>query len=53
MSQERLTKLECTECKNINYYTQKNRKKLHNAGKLELNKFCPKCVKHQLHKEIK
>ena len=53
MSQERLTKLECTECKTVNYYTQKNKKKLNNAGKLEMKKHCPKCTKHTLHKEIK
>lgn len=53
MSQDRLTKLECTECKRINYYTQKNKKKLQQAGKLELKKHCPHCGKHEPHKEIK
>ncbi|MFA5994863.1 MAG: 50S ribosomal protein L33 [Patescibacteria group bacterium] len=53
MSQERLTKLECKECKTTNYYTQKNKKKLHQAGKLELKKHCPQCGKHTPHKEIK
>ena len=55
MSQERLTKLQCTvaTCTQVNYFTQKNKKKLHQAGKLELSKFCPYCGKHTPHKEVK
>lgn len=58
MSQDNMLKLECTECKRINYYSHKNKKKL-NKFKLELNKFCPHCGdgktkgKHTLHKETK
>ncbi|EEX47984.1 MULTISPECIES: 50S ribosomal protein L33 [Jonquetella] len=43
--------LTCTECKNRNYVTTVNKKNL--GGKLQLNKFCPKCHKHTLHKESK
>lgn len=43
--------LRCTECKNENYHTAKN-KKLH-PGRIESNKFCPKCRKQTLHKEKK
>ncbi|MDP3970948.1 MAG: 50S ribosomal protein L33 [bacterium] len=53
MSQDRMTKLQCKECDSINYYTQKNKKKLQQAGKLELKKHCPKCSTHVVHKEIK
>jgi len=42
--------LECMECKNRNYSTTKN-KKLH-SGKVEYKKYCPKCRKHKLHKQV-
>ena len=44
-------KLECTECKNRNYDTTKN-KKTH-SERIELNKYCPFCKKHTVHKETK
>jgi len=43
--------LECTECKSQNYRVKKN-KKTH-TGRVEFNKFCPKCNKLTLHKETK
>jgi len=43
--------LACTVCKDKNYTTTKNKKK--QQGKLELKKYCPKCKKHTLHKEVK
>lgn len=43
--------LQCTECKRKNYTTYKNRRNI--QGKLELNKYCPFCRKHTLHKETK
>jgi large subunit ribosomal protein L33 len=42
--------LACTECKNRNYHTTKNKKQ---TARLELKKFCPKCRKHTAHKEVK
>ncbi len=51
MSQDNLTKLECTVCHRINYHTFKNKKKLKN--RLEMKKFCTWCGKHQVHKETK
>ncbi|HDQ23049.1 MAG TPA: 50S ribosomal protein L33 [Candidatus Uhrbacteria bacterium] len=51
MSQENLIKLECTECKKINYYSQKNKKTI--KERLQLKKFCKHCKKHTLHKETK
>lgn len=43
--------LACTECKQRNYSTTKNKKK--NPGRIELNKYCKFCGKHTLHKETK
>ena len=41
----------CTDCKNRNYTTTKNKKTT--PDKLELKKFCPSCRKHTNHKETK
>jgi large subunit ribosomal protein L33 len=43
--------LACTDCKNRNYTTTKNKKTT--PDKLELRKFCPSCRKHTAHKETK
>jgi len=43
--------LQCTECKQRNYTTTKNRKTV--TERLELKKYCPRCRKHQVHREIK
>ncbi len=43
--------LQCTECKNRNYSTTKNRKTI--SERLEFSKFCKKCRKHTPHKEVK
>ena len=43
--------LGCTECKKRNYFTTKN-KRLH-PERVEWKKYCPRCNKHQLHKETK
>ena len=43
--------LQCSECKNINYLTSKNKK--NTEGKLEVKKYCPKCNKSTAHKERK
>ena len=42
---------QCTECKNRNYTTTKNKKTT--TERLEMKKFCRNCRKHQAHKEIK
>ncbi|MDR0341312.1 MAG: 50S ribosomal protein L33 [Mycoplasmataceae bacterium] len=44
-------RLACTECKHINYLTQRNVKTA--PEKLELKKFCNNCKKITLHKESK
>lgn len=48
---ERLIKLRCSICKETGYYTSKNKKLV--ERKIELKKYCRKCRKHQVHKEIK
>jgi len=42
---------ECTECKQINYTSEKN--KQNTNDRLELSKYCPFCKKHTKHKETK
>lgn len=43
--------LACTECKQRNYETSKNKKT--NSERIELNKYCKFCKKHTSHKETK
>lgn len=43
--------LACTECKNRNYDTFKNKK--NDPDRIELSKYCPHCRKHTPHKETK
>jgi large subunit ribosomal protein L33 len=43
--------LQCTECKERNYTTTKNKKTT--TGRLEFKKFCNRCRKHRPHKESK
>ena len=43
--------LACSECRERTYSTRKNKK--NDPGRLELNKFCPRCRKRTLHRETK
>ena len=43
--------LQCTECKDRNYSTTKNKKTM--TEKLELKKFCRYDRKHTVHRETK
>jgi large subunit ribosomal protein L33 len=43
--------LACTECKQRNYNTTKNKK--NDPDRIEMNKYCRFCRKHTLHKETK
>jgi len=52
MPQKNLVRLQCTVCKNINYFSRRN-KKDPQAKKLELKKYCRHCRKHTVHKEVK
>lgn len=41
----------CTECKQRNYTTTKNKKK--HSERIELKKYCKFCNAHTVHREIK
>jgi len=43
--------LACTECKERNYTTQKNKK--NDPDRMEVKKYCSRCRKHTVHKESK
>ena len=43
--------LACTECKNRNYITSKNKK--NDPDRLESRKYCRTCKAHTTHKETK
>ncbi|CAH0417042.1 50S ribosomal protein L33 [Periweissella fabaria] len=43
--------LECTECGERNYLSNKNRR--NNPDRLEVNKYCPRDRKVTLHRETK
>ncbi|GBE05318.1 MAG TPA: 50S ribosomal protein L33 [Nitrospirae bacterium] len=43
--------LQCTECRNRNYSTTKNKK--NTTEKINIKKYCRHCRKHQMHKEVK
>jgi large subunit ribosomal protein L33 len=47
---DRIT-LECTECKERNYTSTKN-KRLH-PQRVEYTKYCPRCNAHRTHKETR
>ena len=51
MSQDNLIKLECTECRHINYFSKRNKKTV--KERLILKEFCPWCKKQTSHKENK
>ena len=41
--------LACTECKEHNYTSEKNRR--NDPSRLELKKYCPRCRAHTVHRE--
>ena len=43
--------LACTECRERNYTTSKNRR--NDPDRLQLKKFCPRCRKHVPHRETR
>jgi large subunit ribosomal protein L33 len=43
--------LACTECKERNYTSSKNKR--NDPNRLEFNKFCPRCRQHRMHRETK
>jgi len=46
-----LIELACTECRERNYHTEKNKR--NDPSRMELNKFCPRCRVHRLHREVR
>ena len=46
-----LINLGCTECRERTYHTSKNRR--NDPDRLELKKFCPRCRKHALYREVR
>jgi large subunit ribosomal protein L33 len=42
--------LACSVCKERNYHNAVGKKR---DKKIELKKYCPRCKKHTLHKEVK
>lgn len=51
MSQDNLIKLQCVNCKRVNYWSRKNRKKV--ERKIEFKKYCRWCKGPYPHKESK
>ncbi len=43
--------LACTECKQRNYITQKNKRA--NPDRMEIKKYCKFCAQHTLHRETR
>jgi large subunit ribosomal protein L33 len=43
--------LACTECRERNYTSQKNRR--NDSDRIELKKFCPRCRQHRPHRETR
>ena len=43
--------LACSECRERTYHSSKNKR--NDSNRLELRKFCPRCRKHQLHRETR
>ncbi|MFD1428239.1 large subunit ribosomal protein L33 [Kroppenstedtia sanguinis] len=46
-----LITLECTECKERNYSSTKNKR--NHPDRMEFRKHCPRCNGHTLHRETK
>ncbi|MCR4285753.1 MAG: 50S ribosomal protein L33 [Candidatus Kaiserbacteria bacterium] len=46
-----IIQMECTDCKNRNYSTTKN--KTRTPDRLQMKKYCRFCKKHTAHKETK
>ena len=43
--------LACSECKERNYTSEKNRR--NDPDRIELNKFCPRCRQTRVHRETR
>lgn len=43
--------LACPDCRERSYTTTKNRR--NDPDRLELNKYCPRCRQHRVHREVR
>ena len=43
--------LQCTECRERNYHTEKNRR--NDPDRLQFNKFCKRCRARAIHREVR
>lgn len=43
--------LQCTDCRERNYSTVKNRRS--HTTRMELRKYCGRCRTHQVHREVR
>ncbi len=43
--------LACSECRERNYTTEKNRR--NDSERIELRKYCPRCRVHRPHREVR
>jgi large subunit ribosomal protein L33 len=43
--------LACPDCRERTYTTTKNRR--NDPDRLELNKYCPRCRHHRVHREVR
>jgi large subunit ribosomal protein L33 len=48
---ENMAKMKCSGCKNINYYTKRNKKKV--KEKLQMSRYCKVERRHTVHAEAK
>ncbi|MEG3594029.1 MAG: 50S ribosomal protein L33 [Chloroflexota bacterium] len=46
-----LVNLGCERCRERTYHTSKNKR--NDPQRLELNRYCPRCRVHTLHKEVR
>ena len=46
-----LMTMACGECRERTYLSSKNRR--NDTARMELNKYCPRCRKHQVHREVR
>ncbi|MFP6651731.1 MAG: 50S ribosomal protein L33 [Dehalococcoidia bacterium] len=46
-----LVNLGCVDCRERTYNSSKNRR--NDPQRLELNKYCPRCRTHTLHREVR
>ncbi|MDA1188219.1 MAG: 50S ribosomal protein L33 [Chloroflexi bacterium] len=46
-----LITLSCIDCRERTYHSEKSKR--NDPQRLELNKFCPRCRSHKMHREVR